>query len=88
MLADAGENEGMEIPGRVQNGVVVLEGAPTLPEGAHVTVCFHESIASRPETKKQRIEVPLVRTGQPGTVKLTAQRIAEILDEDDVSPRR
>jgi hypothetical protein len=40
------------------------------------------------EAQKRRIEMPLVRTGQPGTVKLTAQRIAEILDEEDASPRR
>ena len=78
----------MEIPGRVQNGVVVLEGTPALPEGAHVTVFYHGPMGADPEAHKRRIEVPLVRTGQPGTVKLTAQRIAEILDEEDVSPRR
>lgn len=68
---DAREDEGMEIPGRVQNGVVLLEGAPALPVGAHVTVCYHGSIVSRPEPNKRRIEVPLVRTGQPGSVTLT-----------------
>jgi hypothetical protein len=78
----------MEIPGRVHNGVVVLEGAPALPEGARVTVFYHGPKTTGPESQKRRIEVPLVRTGEPGTVKLTAQRIAEILDEEDVSPRR
>lgn len=78
----------MEIAGRVQNGVVVLEGAPALPEGASVTVFYAGPVASEPESKKGRIEVPRVRTGQPGTVNLTGERIAEILDEEDVSPRR
>jgi hypothetical protein len=78
----------MEIPGRVPNGVVVLEGALALPEGAQVTVSYHAPMGAGSEAQKRRIEMPLVRTGQPGTVKLTAQRIAEILDEEDASPRR
>ncbi|HET6884359.1 MAG TPA: hypothetical protein VFI31_29675 [Pirellulales bacterium] len=78
----------MEIPGRVQNGVVVLEGAATLPEGTKVTVCYHARADAGPQPPKRRIEVPLVKTDEPGTVHLTAQRIAEILDEQDVSPRR
>lgn len=61
----------MEIPGRVHNGVV--EGDPALPEGAPVAVFYHGPIASGAEPQKRRIEVPLVRTGQPGSVKLTAQ---------------
>jgi hypothetical protein len=77
----------MEISGRVQNGVVVLDDGAALPEGTQVTVCYHGSADAGPEPTKRRIEVPLVRTGQPGTVHLTGQRIAEILDEQDVSPR-
>jgi hypothetical protein len=77
----------MEIPGRVQNGVVVLEGAPALPEGARVTVSYAGS-AAVPAVQKRRIQVPLVRTGQPGSVHLTGARIAEILDQEDASPRR
>jgi hypothetical protein len=86
--ADAGENGGMDVPGRVQNGVVVLEGVPVLPEGAKVTVSYHGPIDAGSQPDKQRIEVPLVRTGEPGTVHLTGQRVAEILDEEDASPRR
>jgi len=78
----------MEIPGRIQNGVVVLEGAPALPEGAKVTVSYHGPTCVPPAVQKRRIEVPLVRTGQPGSVILTGEQIAEILDEEDVSPRR
>jgi hypothetical protein len=78
----------MEVSGRVQNGVVVLEGAPALPEGARVTVCYLAPIVAAPQPEKRRIEAPRVRTGEPDTVNLTGQRIAEILDEEDVSPRR
>ncbi|MGH7138698.1 MAG: hypothetical protein ACREHD_23375 [Pirellulales bacterium] len=69
----------------MQNGVVVLEGAPVLPEGTKVTVCYGGPAVARPQPPKRRTEVPLVRTGQPGTVHQTAQRIAEILDDEDVS---
>jgi hypothetical protein len=78
----------MEIPGYIQNGVVVFDRAPALPEGARVTVVYHGSTVSGVEPTKRRIEVPLVRTGEPGTVHLTGHRIAEILDEEDASPRR
>jgi hypothetical protein len=37
---------------------------------------------------RTRIEVPLVRTGEPGTVKLTNDRIAQILEEEDVGRYR
>jgi hypothetical protein len=82
----SGNNDGMIIPGRVQNGVVVLEGESPLPEGAAVTVTYPAVSGAKPAGQKQRIQVPLVRTGEPGTVKLTGARIAEILDQDDASP--
>lgn len=78
----------MEIPGRVQNGVVVLEGAPVLPDGATVTVFYQRPIDAGSQQRKQRIEVPRVRTGQPGTVHLTGKSIAGILGEEDVAPYR
>jgi hypothetical protein len=77
----------MTIPGRVQNGVVILEGDSTLPEGAVVSV-YCPTAAPPSSAGKVRIQLPLVRTGEPGTVHLTNQRIAEILDEEDVAPRR
>lgn len=43
--------------------------------------------ASKPVVEKKRIQVPLVQTNYPGTVPLTGERIAEILDEEDASPR-
>ena len=69
------ENAGMEIRGRVHNGVVVLEGELPLPEGTEVIV----SSGAAPEIKpvgEQRIEFPFVRSKHPGSLRLTGQRIA------------
>ena len=77
----------MVISGRVQNGVVVVEQGQALPEGATVTVVYPPLPATKSVKAKKRIQVPLVHTGQPGTVALTGARIAEILDEEDASPR-
>lgn len=78
----------MIIPGRVHNGVVVFEGSPALPEGAAVSVWFPGPVGSAAATEKRRIEVPLVRSQRPGSVQLTGERIAKILDEEDASARR
>jgi len=37
---------------------------------------------------KKGVQFPLVHSKHPGTLHLTGQRIAEILDEEDASPRR
>jgi len=79
------ENAGMEIRGRVHNGVVVIEGEVPLPEGAAVTVTYPAPAAITPSVPKKRIQVPLVRTGQPGSVNLTGEWIAELLEDEDVS---
>ena len=78
----------MIIPGRVHNGVVVLEGGPALPEGAAVSVSYPAAGGSTAVGEKRRIQVPLVRSERPGSVQLTGERIAAILDEEDASPRR
>jgi len=76
----------MVIRGRVHNGVILLEGGPALPEGASVTVTCLEPVSAKKTVKKRRIQVPLVRTRRPGSVKLSGARIAEILDEEDAAP--
>ncbi len=76
----------MEIRGRVQNGVVVLEGASQLPEGAMVTVVYPISPPAAPPESRRRVLLPFVRSDHPGTLRLTAERVAELLEEDDVSP--
>ncbi len=76
----------MVIPGRVHNGVVVLEGEVSLPEGAEVVVSCGRAPSAQPTTPGQRVEFPLVHSEHPGTLNLTNERIAEILDEEDDSP--
>jgi hypothetical protein len=81
-------NDAMEIPGRIQNGVVVLEGGRTLPEGMPVTVSCPLSTAVVSGQPKRRVAFPLVPSKHPGSLRLTADRVAELLEEDDVSPGR
>jgi hypothetical protein len=82
------DNDCMEIHGQVQNGVVVLEDGVALPEGTRVTVsCDIAGVSPKPGERK-RVEFPLVHSKHPGSLHLTGQRIAEILDEEDASPRR
>ena len=82
------DNSVMVIAGDVHNGVVVLEGGITLPEGAAVTVSYPVPAVVTRAGENRRIEVPLVRTGQPGSVNLTGRQIAEILDKEDAASRR
>lgn len=76
----------MVVRGHVQNGVVVLENGPVLPEGAAVTVSYPAPVVPPPAAPKKRVEFPLVRSAHPGSVDLTNERIAEILNEDDAAP--
>lgn len=74
----------MQIPGRVKNGVVILEGGPPLPNGAAVIVLF--DVPSVPEEPvARRVPFPLVHSKNPCSVRLTSQRVAELLDEEEVS---
>jgi hypothetical protein len=78
----------MEIRGRVHNGVVVLEGKPELPEGAVVLVSYPVAPAMALPESGERVQFPLVPSDQPGTLHLTAERIAELWEDDDVSAGR
>ena len=77
----------MEFPGHVRNGVVVLDGNPPLPEEAAMVVPYPGAIAGH-AAGKTRIQVPLVRTGQPGSGNRTGKCVAEILDAEDVANLR
>lgn len=79
------QNDDMVIPGRVKNGVVVLEGGPSLPEGTVVSVSC-DLLAPARQPGGTRVKFPLVPSKRPGTLHLTAERIAEFLEEEDVSP--
>ena len=81
------DNARMELHGRVQNGVVLLDGGAVLPEGAAVIVTYPAGTETTAAPQKNRIEFPLVRSANPGSLDLTNDRIAEILDEDDAAPR-
>ena len=77
----------MELNGFVQNGVIVLTGGLSLPEGTPVTVtCGVDTTAPQPE--KKRVQVPLVRTGKPGSMNLNNERIAEIFNDEDIASAR
>lgn len=73
----------MSVPGRVENGVIVLQAGVQLPEGAEVVVSFSSAPTIHQSPVQKRVELPLVRTGKPGTVCLSNDQIAEILNEQD-----
>ncbi len=68
--------------------MVVLEGETRLPEGTAVIVLGDVFPVAPKAGEKKRVEFPLVHSQHPGTLHLTGQRSAEILDEEDASPRR
>jgi hypothetical protein len=70
----------MEITGRVQDGVVVLDSSASLPEGAAVSVVFPALHPERAAVQRRRVQLPLVHCDHPGSVALTSARISEILD--------
>src|SRR5205814_1358491 len=70
------DNSTMELNGLVQNGVIVLSGGASLPEGTPVTVSCSLEAGSPPPSEKKRVQLPLVRTGEPGSMHLTNERIA------------
>jgi len=78
------DNDGMKIRGHVKNGVVLLQDGAILPEGAPVTVLWDKARMRHKTSKNKRVKPPLVRSKQPGTLNLTNERIAEILQEEDV----
>ena len=73
----------MEVQGRISNGVVVPEGELPWPESTTVTVSDRGAPAKPPETGRP-VRLPLVRSDRPGSRRLTAERIAELLEDEDV----
>jgi hypothetical protein len=74
----------MEIQGRVHNGVVIPERELLLPEGTLVTVVYPIALETKPPDCGRRVRLPLVRSDHPGSRELEADRVAELLDDDDV----
>jgi hypothetical protein len=77
--------------GHIQNGVVVLDaGSPALPEGTRVSiVSSHSSLPAVPqEDAKPRLDFPLIRGGEPGTMHLTNAMIEAVFEEEDIEMLR
>ena len=81
----AGNNGDMETQDIVQNGVVVIEGNVALPEGTRVVVTWHPKTEQKPLGEQKRVQLPLVTTGEPGSIELTNERVHEILDEEEIA---
>jgi hypothetical protein len=75
-------NDRMVIPGRVHNGVVVVNGGLLLPEGTEVSVSYPVSPGGHPSRSRERVQLPLIRSARPGSRQITAERVAELLEED------
>ncbi len=78
----------MEISGVVQNGVVVLDGSVSLPEGVNVVVTYRTTPVIRVAKNQKRVQFPLFPSPEPGTLDLTSERIAEILDDEEIEAMR
>ena len=74
----------MQIPGRVENGVVVFERGASFPDGTRVVV-FELSPVAGQRPRPKRVQLPLVTSGEPGSIHLTNERIHEILDAEDIA---
>jgi hypothetical protein len=75
----------MDVPGRVENGVVVLEGAMKLPEGAQVVVSLRRKPNIRVAPTQRPVQLPIFDYGGPPDIDLTDDQIAEILTREDAS---
>ena len=75
----------MNFPGRVENGVVVLDGQATLPEGARVAVSYPLAPRIHTAAVQRPVVLPIFDYDGPADIDLTNERIAEILDHDDAS---
>jgi len=80
----------MVIHGHVENGIVIPHGNLSLPNGTEVTIVLREpaiadDVSAGSVDPANRVQFPLVHCDQPGSVHLTGERIAEILDEEDAA---
>ncbi|MBI2477893.1 MAG: hypothetical protein HYV60_04380 [Planctomycetia bacterium] len=85
------DNARIKLHGHVQNGTIAIDGNPTLPEGAAVTVlipALAPPVASplpATEIVCEPGKLPYVQGGIPGSVQLTNERIHKILEEEEIA---
>ena len=81
----------MELLGHIQNGVVVFDGNPSLPEGTPVTVLIPApTLPAAPPLPKSELvcepgQLPYIRGGLPGQLPLTNESIAQFFEEEDIA---
>jgi hypothetical protein len=68
--------------GIVKNGMITLDNGLALPEGTRVRIQVVGPTGTSPD---QRVTFPLVPSENPGSVHVTNEMIAEILDEEDAA---
>lgn len=76
----------MELLGQVDHGVIIPQGDARLPEGAVVRIVYEPQAPAPTRKSGKAVTFPLVRSDRPGSLNLTNDAAAEILDEDDLSP--
>jgi hypothetical protein len=64
---------------------VIFEDGLTLPEGTPVSVVCRAAPLIRVSKRPKRVSFPLVPSSNPGSLLLTGEMIAEILDDEDMS---
>ena len=75
----------MDVPGRVENGVVVLEGEMKLPEGAQVVVSLRIKPTIRVAPTQRPVQLPIFDYDGLPDIDLTNHQIVEILTREDAS---
>lgn len=82
-----GDNCSMTLNGHIENGVVVLDGGGSFPEGTRVAVSPIPSVCQPTETEivLEPGKLPYVRGGIPGTWNLTNEAIAQISEEEEIA---
>ena len=79
------DNERMDVPGRIENGVVVLEAGTKLPEGAQVVVSLRTMPPVRVAPTRHPVRLPIFDYDGPPDIDLTNDQIGEILTREDAS---
>jgi len=75
----------MDVPGRVQNGVVVLKEGMQLPEGASVVVSLRSNPNIRTAPTQRPVQLPIFDYDGLPDIDLTNDQIVEILTSEDAS---